>query len=238
MSSSQDSIQKANPTAASPDSVLVVDFSWKKLKALVSEKDSQGNISTPKYMIDYSTFKSPSLVFRPYEDRSITIGTGTLHAVTIHADYELHGRKGTIKALKRLATSYTHLSYNYSNSPDGTPAAMTWTSASSFKTWDFICLDEQQNPVAKFSANAWSLHQVGNIEFLGPKANDAAAREEILVTGLTLCYQMVIRMSSILPLFGAMFARTGPLDKEAAQKDPRASVDAEQGHTEPDRRQV
>ncbi|KAF9775704.1 hypothetical protein IL306_006164 [Fusarium sp. DS 682] len=202
-----------------------VDYKWKKFKSLVSEKDPQTNTTTPKYIVDYHAFKCPSLVFHPYEDPSAVIGSGTLHPVTIHADYELHGQKGTIKALKRFMTSYTHLSYNYSTSPDGTPAAMTWTSASSFKTWDFICLDEQESAVAKFSANSWSLNSVGNVEFLGPKANDPAAREEILVTGMTLFYQMLLRSTNFLSLGGAIFARPGPLDKEAAPKKPLTDDD-------------
>ncbi|KAM0553224.1 hypothetical protein ACHAPJ_007512 [Fusarium lateritium] len=225
MSLSQDKIQRADTTQSAPGSTLEVDFRWNKFKALVSEKDPQSNRSTPKYIIDYNSFKSPHLVFHPYEEKSVTIGTGTLHPVTIHADYELHGQKGTIKALKRFITSYTHLSYNYSDSPDGTPAAMTWTSASSFKTWDFICLDEQQTPVAKFSANTWALTKIGNIEFLGPKAHDPACREEILITGMTLCYQMILRATNFFNLVGAVFSKPGPLDKEVAPKIPRSGQD-------------
>ncbi|KNB12611.1 hypothetical protein FOXG_12174 [Fusarium oxysporum f. sp. lycopersici 4287] len=181
MSKSYDRLS-ANDNMQPSNTVFEVDFKWKRMKALVSEKDPQTSNTTPKYIVDYHAFKCTTLVFHPYEDPEAVIGTGTLHPVTIHADYELHGQKGTIKALKRFMTLYTHLSYNYSNSPDGTPAAMTWTSASSFKTWDFICLDEQESAVAKFSANCWSLNNVGCVEFLGPKANDPAAREEILVT--------------------------------------------------------
>ncbi|KAF4961190.1 hypothetical protein FGADI_426 [Fusarium gaditjirri] len=197
----------------------------KEDEGLGLRKDPKTNSTTPKYIVNYHAFKCTTLVFHPYEDPTTVIGTGTLHPVTIHATYELHGQKGTIKALKRFMTSYTHLSYNYSNSPDGTPAAMTWASDSSFKTWDFICLDEQESAVAKFSANCWSLNNVGCVEFLGPKANDPAAREEILVTGMTLFYQMVLRATNFLSLGGAIFARPGPLDKEAAPKRTMENAD-------------
>ncbi|KAM5344404.1 hypothetical protein ACJ41O_012941 [Fusarium nematophilum] len=205
--------------------ILQVDYQWRRFKALVTENDGTSNPSTPKYIIDYNTFKSPHLVFHPADEPSRVVGSGTLHPVSIHADYDLQGRKGTLKALKRWVTSYTHLSYNYSNSSDGSPAAMTWTSSSNFKTWDFICLDEENNPVAKFSANAWAIKKMANIEFLGPKANDPAAREEILITGLTLYSCMVLRVSSIFSFFGAIFARTGPLDKEAEDEGYRRSSD-------------
>ncbi|KAJ4327418.1 hypothetical protein N0V84_002190 [Fusarium piperis] len=208
--------QPGNPT-------LQVDFSWKKLKTLVSQKDKSGE-SVPRYVIDYNSFTSPNLVFHPAEDKSVTIGTGTLHPVSIHADYEIHGHKGTLKALKRFATSYTHLSYNYAEGPGDTPAAMTWTSSSDFKTWDFVCLDENSIPVAKFSANVWAMVKVGQIEFMGPKANNPDAQEEIMIIGLTLFYQMVVRTGSILSLFGAIFSKPGPLDKEAAEGS-RGSVE-------------
>ncbi|KAF4443783.1 hypothetical protein FACUT_1064 [Fusarium acutatum] len=224
MSKSCDQLS-ANDNMQPSNTVYEVDFKWKKMKALVSEKHPQTHTSTPKYIVDYHAFKCTTLVFHPYEDPEAVIGTGTLHPVTIHATYELHGQKGTIKALKRFITSYTHLSYNYSNSPDGTPAAMTWTSDSSFKTWDFTCLDEQESAVARFSANCWSLNNIGCIEFLGPKASDPAVREEILVTGMTLFYQMVLRATNVLSLGGAIFARPGPLDKEAAPKRPMENAD-------------
>lgn len=108
--------------------------------------------------------------------------------------------------MKRFKTEYSHLSNVYSETDE--PATMTWTSKSDFKTWDFICLDPQQLPVAKFSANIWAVKKVGNIEFLGPKAGSEAAREEILVTGLTLFYCMMLRMNNVLSLFGAVFHRT------------------------------
>ncbi|KAI8652735.1 hypothetical protein NCS57_01338500 [Fusarium keratoplasticum] len=206
--------QLGNPT-------LQVDFSWKKLKALVSQKDKSGE-SVPRYVIDYNTLRSPHLVFHPAEDKSAIIGSGTLHPVSIHADYVLRGHKGTLKALRRFVTSYTHLSYNYADGPGDTPAAMTWTSSSDFKSWDFICLDENSVPVAKFSANAWAISKVGYIEFMGPKANNPDAQEEIMITGLTLFSQMVLRTSSILSLFGAIFSRPGPLDKEAAEGSRRS----------------
>ena len=70
-------------------------------------------------------------------------------------------------------------------------------------------------PVAKFSANGLAVKKVGNIEFLRPKANSPVARDEIVVTGLTLFYCMLLRSSSILSFFGAIFARPGPLDIDA-----------------------
>ncbi|KAM0429987.1 hypothetical protein ACHAPT_005993 [Fusarium lateritium] len=211
------------PVESQPDRpTLQVDFSWKKLKALVSQKDKSGE-SVPRYVIDYNTWRSPHLVFHPAEDKLITIGSGTLHPVSIHADYEIHGQKGTLKALRRFVTSYTHLSYNYAEGPGDTPAAMTWTSSSDFKSWDFICLDENSVPVAKFSANAWAISKVGYIEFMGPKSYNRDAQEEILVTGLTLFSQMVLRTTSLLSFFGAIFSRPGPLDKEAAEGSRRSA---------------
>lgn len=186
--------------------ILQVDFSWKKFKGLITEKDSPD--PKPVYIVDLRTIKSPHLIFKHASD-NITFGTGTLHPISINASCTVSGRKTQIKALKRFKTSYTHISRAFSNTEDLMP--MTWTSDSDFKTWDFICLDEQSMPVAKFSANIWAAQKVGNIEFMGDKADCKEAREEIVVAGLTLFYCMLLRTSSILSFFGAVFARPGPI---------------------------
>ncbi|KAH6889492.1 hypothetical protein B0T10DRAFT_488067 [Thelonectria olida] len=209
------------PTASSSTSsipTLQVDFSWKKWKALITD---QANPEEPLYIADFMKIRSPHITIKNASDDAL-IGTGTLHPVSINADYELHGRKGTLKALKRLHTSYTHLSYNYSDTE--TPVAMTWASDASFKTWNFICLDEDQLPVAKFSAKPWGVKKLGIVEFMGPKAHLPAAREEALVIGMTLYYTMILRVNNIFNLFGAVIARPGPLDKEAAEKDYSKAV--------------
>jgi hypothetical protein len=42
---------------------------------------------------------------------------------------------------------------------------------------------------------------------------------------MTLFYQMVLRATNFLSLGGAIFARPGPLDKEAAPKRPMENAD-------------
>jgi hypothetical protein len=75
---------------------------------------------------------------------------------------------------------------------------------------------------AKFSANTWSLKKVGNIEFFGSKASTGeAAREEIVVTGLTLFYCRVLRTSSIISLFGAVVSRPGYNHKDIPEVDSK-----------------
>ncbi|KAI4145077.1 MAG: hypothetical protein LQ341_002468 [Variospora aurantia] len=198
-------------------STLQVDFTWRKWQARIT---SISDPSQPIYIVDYQGIKAPHIIVKT-PDSSTTIGTGTLHPISIHADYEIHGRKGKLKALKRWRTKYTHLSRAFANAPDSSSlAAMTWTSSSNFKTWDFICLDEQQIAVAKFSANMWGLKKIGMVEFLTPTAVSEAARDEIVVTGLTLAYCMILRTSSILSFVGAIFARTGPIE----QKEDRVTA--------------
>ncbi|RDW57204.1 hypothetical protein BP5796_12654 [Coleophoma crateriformis] len=202
---------KSQPDPA-PGSTLNVDFSWRKLRARITES---GKPSEPRYIVELKTIKSPNVIFTSAIDNS-TIGTGTLHPISINADYELHGRQGMLKALKHFKTSYTHLSAAYSDTDALVP--MTWTSSCGLTTWDFVCLDAQQNPVAKVTSNVWALKKISNIEFLGPKAVSTAARDEIVVTGLTLLFCMLLRCNNLLSFFGAIFARPGPLDAEAPAK--------------------
>jgi hypothetical protein len=192
---------------------LQVDFSWKKYRAIITEKSKP---SEPLYTVHCRAIKWPHLTFKSAKSDEI-VGTGTLNCVSINAKYEVHGQKGTLKALKRFQTKYTYLSRACSD--DGTPVPMTWTSSCGVKKWDFICVDQQQNPVAKLSVNIWAIRKLGSFEFMGPKADSVELREEILVTGLTLFYCMFLRCNSILSLVGAVFARPGPIETET-EKSP------------------
>jgi hypothetical protein len=193
--------QKQAPSAES--STLQVDFRIMKWKAIVTTKDDP--TATPVYTVDFKAFK-PHLIFKSVADNA-DFATGTLHPVSINADCVVRGNAIQLKAMKRFKTEYEHLSYAYSDT--SVPVPMTWQSNCGWKTWDFVCMDAQQNPVARFSANAWSFNKVGDIEFVGPKANDTAARDEILATGLTLFYCIVLRASSIVSFVGALFASPG-----------------------------
>ncbi|CAO1603166.1 hypothetical protein XANCAGTX0491_006758 [Xanthoria calcicola] len=200
--------QPSLPPDTNPNTTLQVDFTWRKFKAYITAVSAPSN---PLYIVDYRMLKKECIIVTS-ADSAAQIGTGTLHVFSINPNYRLHGRKGTIKALSRWKTSYTHLSHAYAASPDdGPPTTMTWTSDSDFKTWDFVCLDEHQMPVARFKANLWALKKIGYIEFLGDKATSEAARDEIVVTGLTLMYCMILRTTSLLSFFGAIFARPGPI---------------------------
>jgi hypothetical protein len=192
--------------------------------ALISDYDNPQ--SDPIYVVDFKAVKAPHLIFKSATDDS-AIGAGTFHTVSINADYEVHARKGTLKAQKRFKTEYTYRSRAFSD--NDSPVTMTWTSSSGFKTWDFVCMDEQQIPVAKFSANLWAIKKVGRIEFLGLKADSDAVRDEIVVTGLTLFYCMLLRANNIFAFFGAIFSRPGH-DKDLGPESQQAFADKDQAN--------
>ncbi|KAL4928938.1 uncharacterized protein BDV17DRAFT_263134 [Aspergillus undulatus] len=184
--------------------LLKVDFSWKTFKGLITDTNKPD--ADPLYIVGWNAVKSPHLTFkRPTDDH--IVGTGTLHMVKINADYEVAGRKGSLVAQKRFKTLYTHQSYAYSNSDK--PVTMTWTSDSGFTTWDFVCVDERQRPVARYSAKIWGVKKIGNIEFMDDRELTDAARDEIVVVGITLFYCMWLRVNNIFSLFGAVFSRPG-----------------------------
>ncbi|KXG45510.1 uncharacterized protein PGRI_040590 [Penicillium griseofulvum] len=188
----------------SKNPAFAVNFTWKKWRAMVSDASNPG--SEPLYTIHFPISLETHIIFKKSSDGEV-IGNGKLNFVSINAEYELHGQKARLLAQKRWRTVYTHRSLNFSDT--GSPVTMTWTSDAGFKNWDFVCVDEQQMPVAKFTANCWGLTNIGKIEFSGSKANDRAAQEEIIVTGITLFYCMVLRCNNLFNLFGAIFARPG-----------------------------
>ncbi|KAJ5174988.1 uncharacterized protein N7482_000865 [Penicillium canariense] len=200
----------AEAPTASTTATLSVDFTWKKWKALITDANKPD--AKPLYTVDFQQFKNPRIIYRRGESEEV-IGTGTLHTFNIDADYELHGRRDTLVAQRRWHTVYSHRSLALSDNEK--PVRLTWTSDSDFKTWDFICCDEQQMPVARFSANLWAMKKLGKIEFMGPMADSEALKDEIVVTGLTLLLCMTLRSSSILSFFGALFASPGHDKKDA-----------------------
>lgn len=227
---SQGPSQLSETTKTPKTPALTVDFSWRKFKAIIYEGDTVKG--TPLYTLNYRILGRLKLIFKRISNpaalakisseetsniaddtgddnapNSDIIGKGTIRIVHIDADYEVHGRSDKLVAQKRWRTEYTHRSKAMSN--DGKLVTMHWLSDSDFKTWDFICVDENQLPVAKCSVNIWALKTIGKIEFMGPKAHDRAFQEEIMVTSLTLAYCMITRVNSPLSLLGSVFAKPG-----------------------------
>lgn len=194
--------------------LLEVDFTWRNLKALVTDTS---NPDTPLYVVDIKSFKNLANFYTATDDS--LFATGKIHTVKINAECTLRGRELFLKAQKRFRTVYTCPSYAFSENKD-TPVTMTWTSTSDFKDWDFICLDELQQPVAKFTSHVWALKKIGHIELMGPRASDPAVREEIVVTGMTLFLCMLMRITNIFAFFGAIFHK----DKHQEYKDLEPGV--------------
>jgi hypothetical protein len=147
-----------------------------------------------RYILSYPLAKK-RLKFKGYSTGEL-FGVGCLNLVSIDADYEVHGRKDQIVAQRRLKTSYAHRSTAALTT--GKPVTLTWYSDSNFTKWDFICCDEQQLPVAKFTLKIWGVRKLGRIKFMGPMAHNQKLQEEIVVTSLTLSYQMAVRTGNIL----------------------------------------
>ncbi|KAL8764465.1 MAG: hypothetical protein Q9194_007063, partial [Teloschistes cf. exilis] len=163
--------------------ILQVDYSWRKWTASITEKS---NPHEPLYTVHYRPFAiSTHIIYKSTTTTPpTTIGTGTLHPFSINSHFTLdsHNKhhRGTLKALKRWKTSYTHLSPTHLDPSTGQPGVLTWTSDSDFKTWDFICLDVDKLPIAKFSANLWALKRIGVVEFMGPRRWERGVWDEVV----------------------------------------------------------
>ena len=210
---------------AEPTCTLQIDFAWKKFQSLITTKDDLR--SDPIYIVDYKTLK-PHLIFKSAaEDKPFA--TGSLHTFTINADCEIHQQPVSIQPLKRFKTKYTHRSHAITRE-DGSPMDMTWTANCGLKWWDFICLDEFLEPVAKLSLNVWALKKLGTIELMGPRSNSCLARDELVVTAFTLCYCMILRCNNILSFFGAIFAH--PVDVKQLNPESQALEEVDQSDSD------
>lgn len=186
---------------------LQVDFAWSKFRNIVSEKN--GDQLTPLYIQHFRPTK-PQLRFETAHG-NVKIASGTIRNVSISAECEINGKTIELKPLARLETKYNYLSTALS--PNNSPVAISWITSSSMKIWDFICVDANQIAIAKFSVNIWAMKQVGNFHFeKSAEAISKEAKDEIVVTGLTLMYVMVSRMNNPLNLLGSVFAKPGRVD--------------------------
>lgn len=195
---------------------LQVDFAWSKFRNTVSEKN--GDDLKPLYIQHFRPTK-PQLRFESAIDGS-NIATGIIHSFSISGDCTIRGYEINLKPLKRLKTQYNYLSRAFASGTNSVPVAITWTANCSLKRWNFICLDSDQLPIAKFSVNVWALKEVGNIYFEKSKEEiSEEVRDEVVITGLTLFYVMMTRMNNPLNLLGAAFAKPGKVTETDEKRE-------------------
>jgi hypothetical protein len=200
------------PRSPAPDGlVLRVDFSWTKFRNIISEDNGQSR--TPRYIQHFRPTK-PQLRFVS-ADNGKQMGEGSFYQVSISAACMANDRVIELRPSKRWKTKYRFLSHAFAppSAPD-TLVPMIWTADSGLKTWDFVCLDENQLPIAQFSANWWALKAVGKFRFEKSAENlTDYQRDEVVITGLTVLYTMTSRMNNPLALIGAAFAKPGKVEE-------------------------
>lgn len=186
---------------------LQINFAWSKFTNNVSEVN--GSSLKPLY-IQHFGMRKPNLRYNAPDDKT-ELATGTINTFHISGECHIGGRTIELKPLRRLETQYNYLSYAFADIADPkTPVAVSWVARFTKKTWDFVCIDAAQMPIAQFSANLWKLVEVGNIYFAKSAATVTdAQRDEVVFTGLTIFYIMVTRMNNPLHLLGAAFSKPG-----------------------------
>jgi hypothetical protein len=196
---------------------LVVDFAWSKFKNIISEKN--GDTLTPLYVQHFRPTK-PQLRF-DHAGTEDKFATGTINNFSISAECSIGGTNIALKPLKRWKTQYNYLSTTLSEDPKN-PAPISWIANMSMKLWDFVCLDENQIAIAKFSVNLWALKEVGNIYFEAPASKlSKEAMDEIVVTGTSILYVMMVRMNNPLHLLGSVFSKPGRVDGKEEEIEGR-----------------
>jgi hypothetical protein len=195
------------PPIANDLDTYKVDFTWKKFKGIITDNKT----SAPIMDIDCKRMTKPHLKFK--NPKNELIGTASFNVVSIHAECEIRGRPKRIQAMKRWTTEYTYLSDAFAQGSDA-PVPMYWTSSSGFKHWDFILLDSNKEPVARFHSNIWAVSKLGFLEFMGDYS--AETKEEICITACSVYYNTLLRMNNVFQFFGAIGAKTGPIQTNDA----------------------
>ncbi|KAH7359794.1 hypothetical protein BKA66DRAFT_445125 [Pyrenochaeta sp. MPI-SDFR-AT-0127] len=196
---------------------LQVDFAWSKFRNLIGEKN--GDKLEPLYIQHFRPTK-PQLRFESVQDSS-QIASGSINTFSISGDCTIRDYEIDLKPLKRWKTQYNYLSHAFASSPNAGPVPISWIANANMKIWDFVCLDANQLPIAKFSVNLWAIKQVGNFHFEKSKKEiSEALRDEIVVTGITLLYIMMTRINNPLNLLGAAFAKPGKVEVPNENVEP------------------
>jgi hypothetical protein len=125
------------PAALSDLDTYKVDFTWKKLKGIVTDAKT----NDPIMDIDCKRMTKPHLKF--LDPKKDLIGTASFNAVSIHAECEIRGQPKRIQAMKRMATEYTYLSDGFAHGDS--PVPMYWTGTSS-------CWTRTKSPWPGFAA--------------------------------------------------------------------------------------
>ncbi|KAF2689127.1 hypothetical protein K458DRAFT_413427 [Lentithecium fluviatile CBS 122367] len=223
---------------------LRVDFSWRKSTTLISEAEGRPPLYLGKHnpwtmKTIFKTGPSAAKALTSDSDtESINLEAenddviGDSRIKVFHIDCETHIRGRTVKLspVKRMVAKYTYPSLAYASDPRK-PAIMTWKANSLIRCFDHELRDENDELVARFNPKYLGVRNIASIELFGPKAWDARAAEEVVITGVTLYFCMIYRASSLVPFVGALVTRTGK-EREAQEKAAREEYErnlAEEG---------
>lgn len=138
-----------------------------------------GTLDTTLYTADLNIQK-PHLIFRRGSTES-TVATANLSYFTPDIEVCVNGHSTTLRVEKsqEMQTFY--------ESPALNQACLSWRNRNISSTFDFECLDENSDLLARFSAHsAWNKTRVGQLELFGARVADGAAMDEVVVTGLAL----------------------------------------------------
>ncbi len=159
---------------------------WKCIKALVRDTTS-GNDT---YQLDLATIIRSNIILRSTADDS-EIGKAQFNPFKKSLAVKIHGDELTLRCKKMLSADYSFESTAFSNQ------TMTWKFHSGWSDMYYVLVDEQSLPVARWSTKGCGvLTKLGKVEFLGRKADSKEAKEEVLLTGMTLLYLMIQQMSA------------------------------------------
>lgn len=230
---------------------LQVNFSWRKYTTIITETGSDIPLYFAKYnpITMKTVFKTgqaaAKLMASDTDADSINleaenddvIGNSRVKVFHIDCPTTVRGRSVALSAASRIMTRYNYSSLAFASDPLK-PAVMTWKCNSKIKVFDFDLLDEQEQTVARYNTKYLGVKKYATIELFGPNAWDSLATEEVIVTGLTMYFCMIYRVSSPVPLVGALVSRGGKdfkvTEKEAQEEHERNLAAASNSHLQPD----
>lgn len=173
---------------AAVQSYDVIYKDWKCTRAFVQDPESKEIL----YNCDLPSLRRCRINLRSAID-DVEIATGNPYSLKKHISSSVRGQDLDLRYKNLLKCNYTYTSPAFGNSK------MTWTCHSGFKEMVYVLLDEQSLPVARWKTSGPKVgpfKDLGRLEILGTRVDSDAAKEEILITGLTLVFLEVIARSN------------------------------------------
>lgn len=167
----------------SPSRVLHVCYDkWHLSPARILDSDK----ATLLYTTKLRSWKPHLRIYvaSPTTADSTSVGSVSFHEFSSGIEANVHDVSMTLNSRGIFKCGHTY------SSPAFGGACLTWKRQ--HHSFDLVCLDEREVPIARLCFSCWSWSKLGRLELMSPDVASGPAMEEMLVTGLAMMENFMV----------------------------------------------